>query len=591
MMPVPAAPAPRHRPHSRQRALACRAVACAVVSLVALAAPVQADDSFGETLGVVHFDVSGTPAAQKHAVRGVLLLHHMMYIEADREFTAALAADPACAIAHWGRAMALLHPLWPDVPGADAIKQGAAHLRAGLACPPATDRERAYLQTLAVYFREDTNDTHAARLQALDEAARAWAGRFPDDMDALAFSALFHLAPARFLPKDQSGRRQLEAAGWLEQVLQRIPEHPGALHYKIHAYDFPMLADRALEVCSGYGSIAPEVPHALHMPTHIYTRRGLWDQSIEFNRRSAEAARRLEQDTGLINGHELHALDYLAYAYLQRGQYRDAEAVLARIQDLAGPFTPEQRPQMAFAFAAIPARCALERQDWTRAAELRLRQPSHFDWSERFINCDAITHFARALGAARCGRLDSARAEIVALEKLRGQLVAARGPAYWVAEAEAQVLASQAWLQFAEGARENALGLMRRAAVIEAATDKEAVTPGEVLPAGELLGDMLVAAGRPTEALAAYEAMLAAAPNRFNSLHGAGIAAEQIGDAAKAARYFAQLLAVAPQADAGNARLDHARTYVTRAASLQRDADDAVAQSSEAPAVVGAPGT
>lgn len=539
----------------------------AALSALATSVSLDADDRIGDQLGTIRFEVSGQPAAREHVIRGTKLLHHMMYPEADREFAQAVSADAKCALAYWGRAMTLLHPLWPDAPNAAELEKGADYLSQGLAVPPATPRERAYLETLAVYFREGSADEHAAKLKALDDAAGKLADRFPDDLDALAFSALFHLAPARFQPKDKSHRLQLEAAAQLQQVLAKLPDHPGAQHYKIHAYDFPLLADRALEVCETYGTIAPDVPHALHMPTHIFTRRGLWEKSIDFNQRSAEAARKLGQTAGALNGHQPHALDYMAYAYLQRGQYREADRIRREIAALTGPYSEVQPTAMAFAFAAIPARCALERQNWGEAAELPLRQPATFPWGKQYLNCDSIVHFARAIGAARSGKLDIARAEIAELERVRQQLSASHRASYWAAQAETQFLAARAWLQFAEGNADDAIALMRRAAEIEANTDKEAVTPGEVLPAGDLLGDLLLEAGRPGEALAAFEAVLGASPNRLNSLYGAGLSAQRSGDAAKARQYYEQLLVVAAAADTGLARVEHARAFLAQSAA------------------------
>ncbi|HEY0944642.1 MAG TPA: tetratricopeptide repeat protein [Opitutaceae bacterium] len=521
-------------------------------------------DKLGDKLGTIRFEVTGTPEAQEHVQRGVKLVHHMMYPEADREFAAAALADPVCALAHWGRAMTLIHPLWPDAPTEAERKQGAEYVRRGLASPPATPRERAYLETLDRYFGEAATGDHVARLMVLDEAFADLADAYPGDLDAKTFSALYHLAPARFVAKDKSHRLQLEAAAQLQAVLATIPDHPGAQHYKIHALDFPLLADRALEVCDSYGSIAPDVPHALHMPTHIFTRRGLWDKSIEFNLRSAEAARKLGQNAGALNGHYPHALDYLTYAYLQRGQYQQASAVHAQVRSLNGPYSAVQPTAMAFAFAAIPARCALERQAWRDAAELPLHQPAAFSWEKRYLNCDSITHFARAIGAARTGSLDAARAEIAELERVQRELAAAKRETYWVVQAETQSLAARAWVELAEKNTDEALTLMRRAAELEATTDKEAVTPGEVLPAGDLLGDMLLELGRPADALVAFEAVLTASPNRLNTLYGAGLAAERLGDKAKARKHYEQLAQVAADGDAGIERIEHARAFLAK---------------------------
>jgi len=515
-----------------------------------------------DDLGTIHFVVPGDAARQVQVVRGVKLLHHMMYVEADRVFAATLREDAGCAFAWWGRAMALVHPLWPDQPDAAALKQGADYIGSGLAVTPITARERAYLEAMGAYFLGDPGRDHAARLKALDAAWARVAEQFPEDLDAAAFSALFHLAPARFLPKDKSYRLQLEAAAIIGGILRQIPDHPGALHYKVHAYDFPLLAGRALEVCDLYGSLAPAVPHALHMPSHIYTRRGLWAQSIELNERSAAEALKLAAASGTMNSHYLHAGDYLAYAYLQRGQYVRVAEIQARALALTGPYEATNRPAMAFAFAAIPARLALETRDWAAAARLPLRAPASFPWSDATLYCDSVTRFARALGAVRSGDFAAGRRELVELEALGRRLGAAQPNGYWAAQAETQLLAARGWLAFREGDADAALAALRRATELEATVDKEAVTPGEVLPAGELLGELLGEMGRPREALAAFAAVLEVSPNRFHSLSGAALAAEQAGETARAADYYRQLLAVAADADPGNRDLEHAKAFL-----------------------------
>jgi tetratricopeptide (TPR) repeat protein len=519
-----------------------------------------------DDLGTIHFVVSGDAVRQEQVIRGVKLLHHMMYVEADRVFAATLREDPGCAFAWWGRAMALVHPLWPDQPDAAGLKQGADYVGSGLAVAAITLRERAYLEAMAAYFLGDPGRDHATRLKALDVAWGRVAEQYPDDLDAAAFSALFHLAPARFLPKDKSYRLQLEAAAVIDGILRQIPDHPGALHYKVHAYDFPLLAGRALEVCDLYGSLAPAVPHALHMPSHIYTRRGLWAQSIELNERSAAEALKLAVANGTMNSHYLHAYDYLAYAYLQRGQYERVAELQARALALTGPYEATNWPAMAFAFAAIPARLALESRDWAAAMRLPLRAPVSFPWSDATLYCDSVTRFARALGAVRSGDFAAARRELAELETLHRRLAAAQPGGYWAAQAETQLLAVRGWLAFREGDNAAALAALRRATELEATVDKEAVTPGEVQPAGELLGELLEEMGQPREALAAFAAVLEVSPNRFHSLAGAAQAAEQAGEAARAADYYRQLLAVAAEADPANRDLEHARAFLaTRA--------------------------
>ena len=535
----------------------------ALLALVPLlSASLPADPPVTDRLGTIHFAVAGDAVVGDHIVRGVKLLHHMMYDEADREFAAALAADAGCAFAYWGRAMTIVHPLWPDVPDAAGLKLGLDYVNAGLAHTPKTARERAYLGTMDAYFRDAANRDLPTRLKAVDGAWSHVAAQFPNDLDAAAFSALFHLAPARFLPKDKSHRIQLESAAIIQGILAQIPDHPGAMHYKIHAYDFPLLAGRALEVCDSYGTIAPEVPHALHMPTHIFTRQGLWEKSIEFNERSAEEARKLARADGATNSHLPHALDYLAYAYLQRGQYGKVEAILREVRTATGPYQPSNRPAMAFAFAAIPARLALERHDWAAAAQLELRRPASFPWTDSFLYCDGITRFARALGAVRGGNVEAARREIGEQERLRDRIAAALPNAYWTSQADVQLLTARGWLALQEGNRDAALAAMRRAVELEATTDKEAVTPGEVLPAGELLGEMLAELGRHREALAAFEAQLAVSPNRFNGLYGAAHAAELAGEPATAARYYGQQVTVAATADTGNERVSRAKAFL-----------------------------
>lgn len=529
-----------------------------------LSAPPTNEAALGEKLGTVRFEAAGKPAARAHVERAVKLLHHMMYPEADASFAAAAEADPSCAFAWWGRAMTLVHPLWPDAPTEAERQAGAVFVQRGLALPTLTARERGYLETLNRYFGSAEAADYPARLRELDQAWTELAARFPDDLDAQTFAALYHLAPARFMARDRSHRAQLEAAQRLEAVLAKISDHPGAQHYKIHAYDFPLLADRALEICDAYGSVAPEVPHALHMPSHIYTRRGMWEKSADFNRRSADAAQRLARQEKTLNSHYPHALDYLAYASLQLGRYQQAVAVSRELVALVGPYSPAQPGAMGFAFAAVPARCALERQAWSEAAKLPLHQPAEFPWGPNYVHCDAIVYFARAIGAARSGELDFARTQIAELERIQRELAASKKPRYWAAQAEVQSLAARACVLQAEKKPDDAVALLQRAVEIESTTDKEAVTPGEVLPAGDLLGDLLLELGKPADALAAYEGVLRGSPNRLNTLYGAGLAAEKSGDPTKAREYFGQLAAVGSTADAGNSRVEYARSFVAR---------------------------
>lgn len=522
----------------------------------------QSQPGIGNELGTIRFPVTGNEKAREHVERGVKLLHHMTYSEADVEFAAAIDADPDCAIAYWGRAMTIVHPLWPDIPSESQLKAGWGFIEQARSKGRKSERESAYIESLAVYFDKGWEREEKDRLIDLD---RAWAGTkavYPDDLEAACFFALFHLAPARFQPPDKSYRIQRQSGLIVEEVLQQIPDHPGALHYQIHAYDFPALAGRALEMCGRYGEVAPDVPHALHMPTHIYTRAGLWDKSIELNLRAAAAAERLDGEAGGNGAEHLHTLDYAVYAYLQKGRHLAARQLSDQARSLDGPFVGPNIVAAAFAFASIPARCALESGNWEAASRLEPRQPNWFPWDERFIPQESIVHFARAIGSIRIGNLDAARIEIESHRALAERIAQTFPTTYWDAQAATQQLALQAWLALEEGRSEEALELMRRSAQLEAVTDKEAVTPGEVLPAGELLGDMLVKLDRHEEAMAAYLEVLDRSPNRFNSLYGSGRAAEAHGDAATAKRYYKLLVELAADADPGDLRLERARAYL-----------------------------
>jgi tetratricopeptide (TPR) repeat protein len=339
-------------------------------------------------------------------------------------------------------------------------------------------------------------------------------------------------------------------------VLQQIPDHPGGHHYVIHSYDNPALADRAVDVARSYGRIAPDVPHALHMPTHTFTRLGLWQESIDWNRRSADAALKypVGSETSL---HYFHALDYLAYAYLQGAEDRKALDVMSDLEGVNPPY--QAHLATAYTFAAIPARLALERRLWEAAAELEPGWPAGYPW-ETAPAMQAITYFARALGAARSGRIEQAQAELEMIAKIQEQVGAENS--YWGTQVEIQRLSALAWLQFEQGQRDEALATMRAAAELEASTEKHPVTPGEVLPARELLGDMLLELDRPAEALVEYEAALERSPNRFNSLFGAGRSAQLDGQDAVAAGYYAKLIEVTAHADTERKRLQHARSFV-----------------------------
>ncbi len=513
----------------------------------------RVSETSGAQLGTVHLVNSCADRAGGDLERGLALLHNMTYEEAEASFAAATEADPDCAMGYWGQAMTYVHPLWSDPPDEATFERGRA-LLAEARTRAGTDHELAYIETLAGYYGAGRSDSEKPNLIGFEQGWRSLYEKYPDDLEGTAFYALAQLGTVDLGDKTFSVQR---AAGALaERVLAEIPDHPGAHHYIIHAYDNPALSAQAGDVARNYGKVAPELPHALHMPTHTFTRLGLWQESIDWNRRSANAA--LKRPAGDATSHYyFHALDYLAYAYLQGAEDGRALDVLRELEGVEPPY--QVHIASAYTFAAVPARLVLERQMWEAAADLEPRKPSDYPW-ETAPAVEAITHFARALGAARSGRHTQARADLETLAELH-ERVAAVNP-YWGTQIEIQRLSALAWLQFEEGSREVALSTMRAAAELEAGTEKHPVTPGAVLPARELLADMLLELEQPGEARAEYEAALDRSPNRFNSLYGAGRAAELSGDAEGAADYYEALLKVTAKADTDREQLQHAQAYL-----------------------------
>jgi tetratricopeptide (TPR) repeat protein len=458
----------------------------------------------------------------------------MTYAGARRVFEAAIVVDPDCAMGYWGQAMTLVHPLWSDPPSKEDFKRGQALVNEATTRGRQTERERAYIAAVEAYYGEGWNRDETANLASFEQGWEKVYRRFPKDLEAACFYALAHMATAD--PADKSYTKQKRAGALGEMVLAHAPGHPGAHHYIIHAYDYPALAGKALQAARSYGKIAPEIPHALHMPTHIFTRLGFWQESIIMNRRSAAAA--LKHPVGdAISLHYPHALDYLAYAYLQRAEDQKTKQILETLSTLKGPF--QVHAATSYTFAAVPARFALEQQEWTDAASLEPRTPSNYPW-DRFPAMEAITHFARALGAARSGNGQAAIQDLENLAALRER--AAESSAYWEKQIEIQRLSATAWLAYEQGRKEVALDIMQRAVELETSTEKHPITPGDVLPARELLADMLLDMGRHTEAQIEYEAALERSANRFNSLYGAGRAAELGGNKRKATFYYKTLV-------------------------------------------------
>ncbi len=457
-------------------------------------------------------------------------------------------------MAHWGRAMSLLHPLWVPPPGPDA-RDGLAEAEQAVRLSRAGTRERGYAEAIATFYRGYGGSNFRSRLEAYESAMGRLAAQYPNDQEAAVFHALSLIAVGQLDPADTTYARQRRAAAILEPLFRKSPTHPGLAHYLIHAYDYPSLASAGIPAANHYAAIAPSVPHAQHMPSHIYTRVGIWDSSIAANRRAAEAGRAFEQRQHIASMWDQrgHALDYLVYAYLQEGRDREAKAI---VDDVAGVVEgyPANSLTNDYALAAMPARFLLERGRWADAGRLPIRSAPAWRATE------ALTHFARALGAARTGDSASARAEVDTLQVLETALVKGQQEGYdWTTQVRIQRLAASAWLAKLAGDTARSIELASTAADLEDVTPKHPVTPGALLPARELYADLLLELGRPGEAWKAYEGALAQQPNRARSLFGAARAAEQAGDRAAARRRYQELEKLLAGGDGDRPELAEAR--------------------------------
>ena len=491
----------------------------------------------------VRFETSCAPAVRADFNTGVAMYHSFWFPEAIKMFESIVQRDPSCALAYWGIAMSQWGNPYAGLKGAPVVKAGSATMaRAKAAAGSPTARERALVDAVGILYSAPDPATHRDRVLRYEAAMEKVSAANPKDVELRILYALAVTQSA--LPTDKTYAKLLQAAKMLEPLLTAMPMHPGVAHYIIHAYDAPPLAQRALTAARRYASLAPAAPHALHMPSHTFTRLGYWKESIDTNRRSAETARKTS-DTNA----ELHALDYQTYAYLQMAGDRAARGAVDRaaaIQAAPGANT--------FAIAAIPARYALERGDWAAAAALTVRPAPNTPYTE------AITHFARAIGAARGGTPDAASADITRLAEIRDKVQSMQDP-YWAEQVDIQRRVALAWQAFASGRRDEGIAQLRAAADVEDATDKAAVTPGPLAPARELLGYMLLEAGRPKEALAAFEATMKKEPSRFRGAYGAARAAEAAGDRGKAKTYYNQLLQIARDADTARPELLTARNF------------------------------
>jgi tetratricopeptide (TPR) repeat protein len=525
---------------------------CACLGLVqpVLAQHEQHGGMAPKDIGTVSFDNSCTPATKTRFNEAVALLHSFWFAEARAIFEGVLKADPNCAIAYWGIALTHWGNPFAGQRSPQTIAAGKAAIDKGLAAGSPTPREKAYIDAVAGLFSSADVTTQRARVVGYEAAMEKLAAEYKNDVEARIFWALAISQTA--LPTDKTFAQNLRAAEVLEPLYGKMPNHPGIAHYIIHTYDVPLLAPKALKAARAYADIAPAVPHALHMPSHTFTRVGYWKESVSTNIRSATEA---EKTGGL--GEALHAMDYQTYAYLQMGQDADARKVVERAAAATKAAASAANATGAagtnsFALAAIPARYAMERRQWADAMALQPTPAPTTPYTE------AITHFARAVGAARAGKPAEAAADITRLAAIRDREIEMKD-AYWSEQVDIQRRVAEAWVMYAEGKKAEGIAALSAAADAEDKTDKSAVTPGPLAPARELLGFMLLEAGRPKDALVAFEAVTKKEPNRFLALYGAGQAAEAAKQKSKAKGYYKQIVEICKDAGTERPELQYAR--------------------------------
>jgi len=535
-----------------------RNIAGCVLILAGLGVAQEHTHGSSERLGVVHFSTSCNEKAQVEFDRAVALLHSFEFSRAMAGFNATLESDPACGVAYWGIALSdWSNPFAPGAKDKSQLQAGRAAAEQGATTGAKTEREREYIAAASALYANFENSPQQVRLIAYRDAMQALASKYPDDHEGQIFYALAIAASGDPADKTYAGR--LKAGAILEKLFEEEPNHPGLAHYIIHTYDVPPLAGRALVAARRYSEIAPDAPHALHMPSHTFTRTGYWADSIRSNVAAAAAAKR-DGETA----EELHASDYEVYAYLQTGRDEAARRVVSSLAEIESRFDAKKvvsgaaSPSVGyFALAAIPARYALERGDWKQAAQLTVGETP-------FPHTEAITCFARGLGAARAGRAKAAYKSAAALKKIKERLNAS-GEKYWALQVEIEEHEVRAWALMAERKEKDALSEMKQASELEDGTEKSAVTPGPLAPARELLGEMLLATNQPSLALQEFELTLKREPGRFRSLYGAGYAAKLAGQDETSWRYFRELVKTCESGDSpGRAEYVEARKAISR---------------------------
>ena len=508
--------------------------------------PTFAQDDVDQQLGNVHFKITCNDVAQRRFDRGMRYQHSFWYTNAKEVFEEAIKADPTCAMAYWGIALTLMDNPHGAIPRPN-LAPGLAAITKAKEIGGQTDRERDYINALMVMYADydDPNNTHPVRMRKLRDALAQVAAKYPEDDEAQIAYAIILNTSADL--NDKTYAQQIKGASILEPISVRLPQHPGVTHYLIHLYDYPATAQKGLGAANRYAKIAPAAPHAQHMPSHIYTRVGYWKESIDSNTASVKAAK-AEKSVG----NYLHAQDYMVYAYLQLGQDQHARVV---IDDMMKETDFKATVLAAdYALAASPARLVIERGDWDAASQLSVRQ-SGLNYAM------AVSHFARALGAARAGKPEAAKADVQKLADLRDKLRDAKDN-YWSGIVEIQRQVAAAWVLHAEGKYDEALKAMSAAADAEDKTEKHVVTPGPLAPARELYGFMLLDRDMAKEALAAFEATKAKEPNRLHGYAGAAKAADVLGDKVAARENYQQLVTLTANADTERPEVAAAKKYL-----------------------------
>lgn len=503
-------------------------------------------------LGTVHFEIACNAEAQSDFNVAMAYYHSFAWQDVDSPLDRVLLADPGCGMAHWARSLATLdNPFtWPGSLPPEKLKKGAALLDAARSTGLKSEREKAYVDALAAFYRDHEKTDHRTRAKALEEALEQVMRRYPQDTEAAIIYAL--VLSANFDPTDRKYTNQLKAAAILEPIFRQQPHHPGVAHYLIHSYDYPPIAQQGLEAARRYGQIAPDAAHALHMPSHIFTRTGDWKESVRSNRASANTATDRTFDLW-------HAYDYMVYAHMQLGQDAAARKVVA---EAIGNPARVDHIATAYGYAAMPARLAVERGDWKTAASLALEPGDNFPWA-KYPMAESLNAFARGLGAAMSGDTKAARTEVARLEKLR-DVAASRKLGYWAGEIDVQASVVRSLASCAEANRSACLDGLRAAADREDGIEKHVVTPGRLVPAREVLAYALLDAGNASAALVEFETVLKREPNRLRAFAGASRAAQAAGDKSKAVMYATKVVELTDSADTPNDDIRRAKQMAAR---------------------------